>query len=148
MKTKHLLRSALALALAALLAACANPALRQAEELSRANQMPQAYAVLGEALKQSPQDHALRAAQLRLQNQLVSRLLIQVEGLRATGRWEEMGEAMQQLRELDPKHPRLAWFEAELKRGPRQELKLQAARAALREGKLERAEALGREILV
>ncbi|RQO60422.1 general secretion pathway protein GspD [Paucibacter sp. KBW04] len=148
MKTKHLLRSALALALAALLVACANPALRQAEELSRANQMPQAYAVLGEALKQSPQDHALRAAQLRLQNQLVSRLLIQVEGLRATGRWEEMGEAMQQLRELDPKHPRLAWFEAELKRGPRQELKLQAARAALREGKLERAEALGREILV
>lgn len=148
MKTNHLLRSALALALAALLTACANPALRQAEELSRANQMPQAYAVLGEALKQSPQDHALRAAQLRLQSQLVSRLLIQVEGLRASGRWEEMSEAMQQLRELDPKHPRLAWFEAELKRGPRQELKLQAARAALREGKLERAEALGREILV
>lgn len=148
MKTNYFLRSAAALALAALLAACANPALRQAEELSRANQMPQAYAVLGEALKQAPQDHALRAAQLRLQNQLVSRLLIQIEGLRASGRWEEMGEAMQQLRELDPKHPRLAWFEAELKRGPRQELKLQAARAALREGKLERAEALGREILV
>ncbi|MBB4842747.1 general secretion pathway protein D [Paucibacter oligotrophus] len=148
MKTNYFLRSAAALALAALLAACANPALRQAEELSRANQMPQAYAVLGEALKQAPQDHALRAAQLRLQNQLVSRLLIQIEGLRAGGRWEEMGEAMQQLRELDPKHPRLAWFEAELKRGPRQELKLQAARAALREGKLERAEALGREILV
>jgi len=148
MKTKLLFRSASAFALAALLVACANPALRQAEELSRANQMPQAYTVISEALKQSPQDHALRAAQLRLQSQLVARLLIQIEGLRASGRWEEMGEAIEELRGLDAKHPRLAWFEAEMKRGPRQDLKLQAARAALREGKLERAEALGREILV
>ncbi|MEL4177452.1 secretin N-terminal domain-containing protein [Roseateles sp. PN1] len=137
----------LSLAAAMLLAGCANPALRQADELNRNNQAAEAYTLLTEALRLAPADHAVRAAQLRTQQQLVSRLLIQIEGLRGAGRWEEMGEAMAQLRKLDAHHPRLDYFDAELLRGPRQETKLQSARAELREGKVDRAEALAREII-
>ncbi|MDC8785703.1 secretin N-terminal domain-containing protein [Roseateles koreensis] len=137
----------LCVAVIATLAGCANPAIRQAEVLSHDNQMPQAYSLLTEALRQSPDDHALRAAQLRTQQQLVSRLSMQVEGYRASGRWDEMRESLQQLRDIDPRQPRLPYFDAELARGPRQDAQLSAARAALREGKLERAEAIAREIL-
>ena len=141
-------RSLAMLALAVvLLSACANPALRQADELVRSNQLPQAYELLEEARKQEPNEHHLRAAQLRVRSQIVARLLLQIEGLRSAGRWEEGREATQRLREMDPKHPRLAWFDAELARGQRQEAALVTARTLLREGKLERAEALGREIL-
>lgn len=132
---------------ALLLAGCAHPALRQAEELSRNNQLPQAWLLLDDAVKQNPAEPSLRAAQLRVRDQLTARLLMQIEGLRASGRWAEASEAVQRLREVDPKHPRLAWFEAELQRARTQDAKLVEARALLRAGKLDRADALAREIL-
>ncbi|MFY7867596.1 secretin N-terminal domain-containing protein [Roseateles sp.] len=138
---------ALTLLAAFLLAACANPALRQADEMVRANQLPQAYETLEQARKLDPQDQNLRAAQLRIATQMTTRLLAQIEGMRLAGRWEDANEALQRLREVDPKHPRLAWYEAELARGRLQEGKLVAARQALREGRLDRADALAREIL-
>ena len=137
----------LTLAVAALLAACAHPALRQSDDLVRANQLPQAYAVLEEARKLEPHEQSLRTAQLRISSQLTSRLLVQIEGLRSAGRWDEAAEAVQRLREVDPKNPRIAWFEAEMDRGRRQESKLLLGRQSLREGKPDRAEALAREIL-
>ncbi|MDC6170541.1 secretin N-terminal domain-containing protein [Paucibacter sp. XJ19-41] len=129
------------------LAGCANPVLREAEELTRTNQLPQAHAVLEKALSQTPTDAALRAAEMRTREQLNARLLMQIEGLRASGRWEEAREAVQRLRELDPRHPRLAWFEAEIARGQSQESKLAEARRHLRENRLTRAEALAHEIV-
>ncbi|MBT9492835.1 MAG: general secretion pathway protein GspD [Paucibacter sp.] len=140
-------RLLLALAVAALLAACAHPALRQSDELVRANQLPQAYAVLDEARKLAPHEQSLRAAQLRISAQLTSRLLVQIEGLRSSNRWDEAAEALQRLREIDPKNPRIVWFEAELERGKRQEAKVIEARQMLREGKLDRVDALARSIL-
>ncbi|MEJ6007977.1 secretin N-terminal domain-containing protein [Paucibacter sp. AS339] len=138
---------ALTLLAALLLAACANPALRQADEMVRSNQLPQAYETLEQARKLDPHDQTLRSAQLRIANQMTTRLLAQIEGMRLAGRWDDANEALQRLREVDPKHPRLAWYEAELGRGRLQEGKLVAARLALREGKLDRADALAREIL-
>ncbi|MET0517222.1 MAG: secretin N-terminal domain-containing protein [Burkholderiaceae bacterium] len=132
---------------ALLVSACANPALRQADELSRANQLPQAWLLLKEASEKDPADNALRAAQLRIKEQLAARLVMQIEGLRLASRWDEAREAMQRLREVDPKHPRLAAFETELARGQREEAKLAQARGLLRAGKLGPAEALAREIL-
>lgn len=132
---------------AVLLAGCANPAIQKAEELSRSNQLPQAWSVLDEALQQAPADLALRAAQLRVREQLSARLVMQIEGLRASGRWDETRAALQRLREVDARHPRLAWFEAELQRSQGQEAKLLQGRARLREGKLDGADALAREIL-
>jgi general secretion pathway protein D len=135
------------LAVAAMLAACTHPALRQSDDLVRANQLPQAYAVLEEARKVDPHEQSLRAAQLRISSQLTSRLLVQIEGLRSTGRWDEAGEALQRLREIDPKNPRITWFESELDRGRRQEAKLIEGRQYLREGKLDRVETVARAIL-
>ncbi len=129
------------------LAGCANPVLREAEELTRTNQLPQAHAVLEKALSQTPTDAALRAAEMRTREQLNARLLMQIEGLRASGRWDEAREAVQRLRELDPRHPRLVWFEAEIARGQSQESKLAEARRHLRENRLTRAEALAHEIV-
>ena len=132
---------------ALVLTGCANPALRQADELSRANQLPQAYQVLDAAVQLSPTDPALRVAQLRTRTLLSNRLVLQIEGLRGAGRWVDAQEAVQRLRETDPKHPRLTVFDTEIERGQRQESKLLAGRALLREGKLDRADALAREIL-
>ncbi|WIT13088.1 secretin N-terminal domain-containing protein [Paucibacter sediminis] len=129
------------------LAGCGHPALRQADELARSNQLPQANAVLQQALREAPQDHQLRAAQLRVGEQLKARLLMQIEGARLAARWEEAREALQRLRELDPKHARLEWYETEIGRGARQEALLLQGRAALREGQLERAESVARGIL-
>ena len=142
----RLLRTGPLLAAALLLTACANPALRQAEELSRNQQLAPAHALLSEALQASPADPALRAAWLRSREQLSARLLMQIEGLRAAGRWEEARAALQQLRTLDPQQPRLESFETEIARGQRQEAKLLDARQQLREGRLARAEALARDI--
>jgi general secretion pathway protein D len=129
------------------LAGCANPVLRDAEELARANQLPQAHAMLETALREAPTDAALRAAELRTREQLVARLLMQIEGLRAAGRWDEARVAVQRLRELDARHARLAWFDAEIERGQRQEARLLEARQQLREGRPTRAEALARDIV-
>ncbi|QPF76037.1 general secretion pathway protein GspD [Roseateles sp. DAIF2] len=134
------------LLMVALLAGCANPALRQAEELTRSQQLGEANNVLETALRQNPSDHKLRAAQLRTHASLVNRLLIQIETQRAAGRWDEARAGVAQLRELEPSHARLPAFEIEIERGQRHEGLLTQARQALREGKTARAESIARDI--
>jgi general secretion pathway protein D len=141
------MKQLLALLLVALLAACTHPALRQADELGRANQWPAALKVLDDAVAQTPNDPALRAAQVRTREQATSRLILQIEGLRGAGRWEEARAGLEQLKAADPRHPRLAVLGSEIERGQRQEQQLAQGRLALREGKLERAESVAREIL-
>jgi general secretion pathway protein D len=130
-----------------LLVACTHPALRQADELGRANQWPAALRVLDDALAQDPKDPALRAAQVRAREQATARLVLQIEALRGAARWEDARRAVQQLRETDAKHPRLTALATEVERGQRQEGQLAAGRTALREGRTERAEGIAREIL-
>ena len=126
---------------------CANPALREADELVRANRLGQADAVLSGALKASPQDPTLRAAQLRVREQHVARLLVQIEGLRAANRWDEAQTLLAQLQQVDPVHPRVQALALELPRGRRHELRLQEARQQFKEGRPGMADALAREIL-
>jgi len=130
------------------LAGCANPALGEADRLTRAGQLPQALRVLDEALDKSPQEPDLRSAQVRTRDLLSSRLVMQIEGLRLSGRWEEARAAVQQLRETDPKSPRLAWLEIEVERGKRQEGQLILARGLLKQGKLDQAEGIARTVLI
>jgi len=129
------------------LASCANPALREAEELSRANRLSQAVAVLDKAVQDQPGEPALRAAQMRMREQLVQRQLMQLEGLRQTSRWDEATAALEQLRTLDPGNARLPWYETEIARGRRQEGRLAGARQDLLDGRLDRADAVAREVL-
>lgn len=137
----------LLLGAALLLAACANPALRQAEDLGRTNQWPAALRVLDDAVAQDPTDPALRAAQVRAREQATARLILQIEALRTAGRWDEAAALLGQLAKADAKHPRLAALTVDIDRGRRHEALQQQGRAALKEGRLERADAVAREIL-
>ena len=131
----------------ALLTACANPALRQAEDLGRGNQWPAALRVLDDALVKDPTDPQLRVAQVRAREQAAARLILQIEALRGAGRWDEASALLSQLALADSRHPRLAALATEVERSRRQDSQLAAGRAALKEGRLERAESVTREIL-
>ena len=141
MKQLLLLLSAL------LLTACANPALRQAEDLGRTNQWPAALRVLDDALGKDPNDPQLRAAQVRAREQATARLILQIEALRGAGRWDEAQALLSQLGLADAKHPRLTALSVDIERGRRHEAQLATGRAALKEGRIERADAVAREIL-
>lgn len=130
-----------------LLAACANPALREAEDLGRSNQWPAALRVLDDARAKDPSDPQLRAAQVRAREQTTARLILQIEALRGAGRWDEASALLSQLALADARHPRLAALTSEVDRSRRQEVQLAAGRAALKEGRIERADAVAREIL-
>jgi general secretion pathway protein D len=130
-----------------LLAACANPALRQAEDLGRGNQWPAALRVLDDAVAKDPTDPTLRAAQVRAREQATARLILQIEALRGASRWDEAQAVLSQLALADARHPRLAALTVDIERGRRHETQLATGRAALKEGRLERAEAVAREIL-
>jgi len=130
-----------------LLAACANPALRQAEDLGRSNQWPAALRVLDDAVAKDPTDPQLRAAQVRAREQASARLVLQIEALRGAGRWDEASALLSQLALADAKHPRLAALTTEVERSRRQDSQLAAGRVALKEGRIERADAVAREIL-
>ncbi len=132
---------------AALLAGCANPALREAEDLGRSNQWPAALRVLDDAVAQDPKDPQLRAAQVRAREQATARLILQIEALRAQNRWDEAQALLSSLAQADARHPRLAALTVDIERGRRHEAQLAIGRAALKEGRLERAEAVAREIL-
>ncbi|MDR7335195.1 secretin N-terminal domain-containing protein [Roseateles asaccharophilus] len=131
----------------ALLTACANPALRQAEDLGRSNQWPAALRVLDDAIAKDPTDPTLRAAQVRAREQATARLILQIEALRGAGRWDEAQALLSQLALADAKHPRLAALTVDIDRGRRHETQLAAGRAALKAGRIERADAVAREIL-
>ncbi len=130
-----------------LLVACANPALRQAEDLGRSNQWPAALRVLDDARAKDPNDPQLRAAQVRAREQATARLILQIEALRGAGRWDEASALLSQLALADAKHPRLVALTTEVERSRRQDAQLATGRAALKEGRLERAEGVAREIL-
>ncbi|MFG6443449.1 secretin N-terminal domain-containing protein [Pelomonas margarita] len=130
-----------------LLTACANPALRQAEDLGRTNQWPAALRVLDDALVKDPNDPQLRAAQVRAREQATARLILQIEALRGAGRWDEAQALLSQLALADAKHPRLAALSVDIERGRRHEAQLATGRTALKEGRVERADAVAREIL-
>jgi len=131
----------------ALLTACANPALREADDLGRSNQWPAALRLLDDAVARDPSDPRLRAAQVRAREQATARLILQIEALRAASRWDEASALLSQLALADAKHPRLMALTTEIERSRRQEAQLAIGRAALKEGRVERADAVAREIL-
>lgn len=132
---------------AMLLTACANPALREADDLGRSNQWPAALRLLDDAVAKDPTDPRLRAAQVRAREQATARLILQIEALRAASRWDEASALLSQLALADGRHPRLTALTTEIERSRRQEAQLATGRAALREGRIERADAVAREIL-
>lgn len=137
----------LTLTLALGLGACANPALRQADELMAARQPAQALAVVEMALEKTPDDLALKTARQRLRERAASQLLQQIDALRANSRLPEAAPLIGRLRALEPLHPRLAALMTEQERAQRHETALVAARKAITDGRVADAEIAMRDVL-
>jgi general secretion pathway protein D len=134
--------------LCALLAACASPALGDADQLALEGRHEQALAVLDAARRGDPGDHALQAAQQREREMTVSVLANQAASARAGGRLDVARDLLARLEKIDPDHPRTAALRDELRRDARHQLMLAQASAALEAGHVEQAQAFLRDVLV
>ena len=147
MSPKYRIVSRMPLALLVWLVGCANPALRQADDLVAARQPAQALAVVETALEKAPDDLALRAAKQRLRERAATQVLQQIDALRASSRLPDAGPLVARLQSLEPQHPRLSGLQLEQVRARRHEAALAAARKALAEGRATDAENHLRDVL-
>lgn len=147
MSPKYRIVDRMPLALLVWLVGCANPALRQADDLVAARQPAQALAVVEAALEKAPEDLALRAAKQRMRERAASQVLQQIDALRASSRLPEAGPLVARLQTLEPQHPRLSALQLEQDRARRHEAALAAARKALTEGRATEAENQLRDVL-
>ena len=134
--------------LCAVLAACASPALGDADQLALEGRHEQALAVLDAARRVDPGDHALQAAQQREREMTVSVLANQAASARAGGRLDVGRDLLARLEKIDPDHPRTAALRDELRRDARHQQMLAQASVALEAGHLEQAQAILRDVLV
>ena len=133
---------------AILLAGCAGPqALTEADELARFGQHEAAVQRLEQASQQDPADARLRLALIQARERAVNQLLAQAP----QGRSDESQAALQglltRLQAVAPQHLRTLAMQAELQRRQRHAVRLAEARQAVEAGRLDRAEALLRELL-
>jgi len=129
------------------LVACANPALRDAQELTQAGQHEAALARLQAALKAQPDDRALRSATLKQTDTTVAYLVYQADTARASGRLDEVEAVLQRLEAAAPGHPRALWMRSEVDRLRRHQKLLDEARQSFDAGAYERAEVTLRAIV-
>ena len=85
MKSSKTLYAALALAL---VAACANPLMKDTRALLNEGRTEEALAALEKATREDPQNHAYRSEYFRLRDFAVSQWLVQAESLRAAAQLE------------------------------------------------------------
>jgi len=88
-----------------LLTACANPALRDAQDLSQAGQHEAALSRLQEALRLQKDDRALRSATLKQTDTTVAYLVYQADAARSAGRLDEIEAILRRLEAAAPEHP-------------------------------------------
>ncbi len=96
------------LALALLCAACAAPAIDEAEHLSRAGRYEEALRALDEALRAHPGDAVLRTAHSRQRERVLTQALTQAELALAGGRLDEAERLLERAQGLDAGQPRVA----------------------------------------
>jgi general secretion pathway protein D len=148
---ERIVRARIAAALTAsclLLAACASPALHDADQLALEGRHEQALALLDEAQARDPADHALQAARQRQLELTISVLANQAASARAGGRTDIARDFLARLEALAPSHPRTVSLRDELQRDARHERLLAQADQALAAGQFDEAQATLREILI
>ena len=136
------------LAASLMLAACAGPAaIEEAELLSRGGQYESAVARLQGALKERPEDRALRLAVLKEQDRAVAALSAQASAARDAGRPDELKRVFTRMEQIAPQHPRTQALRIEVDRLQRRARLFNDAQAAVDAKTFERAEASLRELL-
>ena len=139
--------SAAAFLFCLMLAACASPALKEADALRAQGQPEQALGVLQDALRAKPDDIALRSAVARDRERMVTQWLYQAEQANATGRADDARKLLDRIETLQPNAPRAVWLKREMDRGARDDRMLAEARTQMNQGRLETAEARVRQLL-
>jgi len=137
------------IALASLLglAACANPAFKEAENLSQLGQHEAALSRLQQAAEQEPQDANLLQATIKQRETTVAYLLYQADQARATNDMEGMKSALKRLEVAAPKHTRTQWLRQDIDRRQRVARLMAEAKAAQDKQEWTRAEAALRATL-
>lgn len=136
------------LAASLMLAACAGPAaIEEAELLSRGGQYESAVARLQGALKERPEDRALRLAVLKEQDRAIAALSAQANAARDAGRPDDLKRVFARMEQIAPQHPRTQALRIEVERLQRRARLLSDAQAAIDAKTFERAEASLRELL-
>lgn len=136
------------LAASLMLAACAGPAaIEEAELLSRGGQYESAVARLQGALKERPEDRALRLAVLKEQDRAIAALSGQASAARDAGQPDELKRVFTRMEQIAPQHPRTQALRIEVDRLQRRARLFNDAQAAVEAKTFERAEASLRELL-
>jgi general secretion pathway protein D len=129
------------------LAACANPAMREAQEMAQAGQHEAALAHLQTAVKQSNEDRNLRAAMIKQQDTTIAHLVYQAESARAAGRLDEVEAVLKRMEAIAPGHSRTLWLRSEVDRLKRHQRLVTQAQQAFDAKAYERAEVALRTVL-
>lgn len=130
-----------------LLSACANPALREAEQQRLAGQYEAALFTLQAAHRAQPADATLKGAYVKQRDSTLTYLLYQADATRASGSAADHQAVLARLEAVAPGHPRVQALREDLVRRERIDRQLGEARAALQAQEPARAEAALRAVL-
>jgi general secretion pathway protein D len=136
-----------ALCLSVGLLGCESPALREANQLSKAGQPEQALTVLDTARREDPADNALRAAQQRQRELSIAKLANEGTAARANGQLGVARDRLARLEVLDAGHPRTQSLKLEIERGVRHQQLIAEATRDLDAGRINPATTKLREVL-
>jgi len=132
---------ALVIALVLGLAACANPALREADTLARRGEPEAAWRLLRDAAASAPQDNELRSAAQRQRELSLVALATQAETARATGQLDAAAELLARMEAVDAQAPRTRSLQAALRRARDHQDRLAQAARQLQAGQPDAARA-------
>ncbi len=124
-----------------LLAGCALPVIDEADQLSRSGRYEAAYARLDDALRQQPDDAALRTAHSRQRDRVGVQALARADLALASGRLDEAERLVERVRALDAQQPRLGAIDGQLRQA-RQAQQQEAAQQAAQHATQQAAAAL------
>jgi general secretion pathway protein D len=132
-------RTRLTIAVLLLLAGCASPALREADDLVRRGDQEAALRVLRAAAAAAPDDRELRAAVQRQRDRSLLALATQAEGARAVGQLDLSAELLQRMEAIDADAPRTRGLRVALLRARSHEARAAQASRQLQAGQLDAA---------
>lgn len=129
----------ISLSCVAMLAGCANPAIKRAEALSQAGQYEAAYVALDRAQREAPDDVALILAKTKQRDTTTAVLIYQAQSAYAAGALDEAREVLNRIEAVSPKDPRAAGLRAAIERVPRHQKLMAQAYADYESGHFDRA---------
>lgn len=130
-----------------LLAACANPVVRDAAKLAQLGQHEAALARLQASIDAHEDDASIRTAWLKQRDTTVAHLTYQADVARAAGNLADIELVLKRLESAAPQHPRAVWLRSEVERLKRHQRLMAESNQAMSRKDYPRAEPALRTIL-